>query len=114
MSVPPNFSFVRPGVAGGGLPTGAEQIAQLAKEHNIGLLVTVLPAQLPAEYFAGTGVANVFVQAADQTVTDEDALVKAIAKAQEVEKEGKAVLFHCKMGMGRTSTALSAYIAVGI
>ena len=106
-----NFSFVRPAVAGMGKPASHEQIVQLQHEHNVGLVLS-LGAAAPAAFFESTGVRNVAVPWPDGGVPAPADLVAAIDEAARCVDAGKAVVFHCGHGRGRTGTALASYLVL--
>jgi len=111
-----NFSFVRDKVGGMGLPRSPATIDVLVAKHNVGLVVSMTEYALPDEYLAkhvngNGGLQYVHVPTRDFGVPDPAAMHEAIVKAQVVEQQlNKAVVFHCRAGVGRTGTALACYL----
>ena len=90
-----NFSFVRDKVGGMGLPRSPATIDVLVAKHVNG----------------NGGLQYVHVPTRDFGVPDPAAMHEAIVKAQVVEQQlNKAVVFHCRAGVGRTGTALACYL----
>ena len=109
----PNFSFVRPGqLAGMGKPVSAAQVAALAVEHNVGLVVSLGAPAPDALFVAAADVQRLAIPWPDGGVPTTDDMARAVAEAAKVSGGGKAVVFHCGHGKGRTGTALASYLVL--
>jgi len=104
VELPRNFSFLLDDVAVSSTPTNTAQILAMAS-MDIALVVTLTEeTPLPADWFKGTGVRNMFVPVRNYhppTVPQVDEIFAAVA---EVVSTGKKVMVHCGGGKGRAGT----------
>jgi len=114
--VPPNFSFVRPRLAGMAHPTSRAQIAYLAQQHNVGLIVYWGDddAALPPALMEGTGVRVVRVGCAEDGVPgDMHAILSGVEQTRKTIDGGQAVVYASPHGRGRAGTGLATYLVLG-
>jgi len=114
--VPPNFSFVRPRLAGMAHPTNRAQIAYLAQQHNVGLIVYWGDddAALPPALMEGTGARVIRVGCAEDSVPgDMHAILSGVEQTRKTIDGGQAVVYASPHGRGRAGTGLATYLVLG-
>ena len=109
--LPRNFSFLFDAeLAVSSTPKRAEQIAAL-KTLGVGLVITLTEeTPLPAGWFEGTGVRNLFVPVPNYeppSMLQIDSIVDEVVKAVA---DGDAVMEHCGGGKGRAGTVAACVL----
>jgi protein-tyrosine phosphatase len=57
-----------------------------------------------------TGFEVCYLPSDDETPPDEDALERALAWVDEMQRQGERVLVHCRFGIGRTATFVATLL----
>lgn len=114
MQLPKNFFILNSdpqGIIGGmGLPTTSQEIAYL-NGKNIGLIVTVHEAPLPASLFVNAPtIKRIHFNVKPGTMPDLDAVYDFINEARKTHRHGKGVIVHCQHGNNRTGAMLACWL----
>lgn len=105
-----NFSFILEELAVSSTPTRREQIIAMS-ELGVALVVTLTEeTPLPAEWFTGTGVENIFIPVTNYHPPTLPQVDEIFRVASPVIASGRKVMVHCGGGKGRAGTVAACFL----
>lgn len=110
-----NFSFVIDNVlAGMALPRYNDQLITLEKEHNVGLIVSVIETAhwLSKDLFENTTLKYLPLHVRNFSTPTFEQVDRFINAVERHQKNKKAVVVHCRHGNGRTGIFLTCYLMI--
>ncbi|MFM8274635.1 MAG: dual specificity protein phosphatase 23 [Gemmata sp.] len=110
---PPGFSWVdQPRLAALAHPRSAEDLRWL-RRNGIDVLVSLTEDPLPRTWVNDAGLLAVSVPVPDMAAPSDRQLDHIVATIRRANESGMGVAVHCAAGLGRTGTALAAYLVAG-
>lgn len=108
--MPPGFSWIdRPRLAALARPQSADDLRWL-RRHGIDVLVSLTEDPLPRDWVNDAGLLAVPVPVSDMEPPTERQLDHILATVARAHASGMGVAIHCAAGLGRTGTAVAAYL----
>ncbi|MCS7270564.1 MAG: dual specificity protein phosphatase 23 [Gemmataceae bacterium] len=110
MPPPPRFSWIVPArLAASALP---EEMADLAwlRQQGIEVVISLTEEPLPRQWVNEAGLLLVHVPVPDMTAPTLEQLEQIVTTIHKANAAGLGVAIHCTAGLGRTGTALAAYL----
>ncbi len=105
-----DFSWLMKGRVGGcGRPQSPDALRELRAE-GVGALISLTEDPLPADWLTAADLHAVHIPVPDFTAPTQAQIVAAMAAVDHFAAEGRAVLFHCAGGKGRTGTMLACVL----
>lgn len=110
MSSPPRFSWVIPKqLAALGEPTSLAEL-QWLRRQGIEVLISLTEMPPPRVWINEAGLMQVHVPVPDMTAPTLEQLEQIVGTIRKAQAAGLGVAIHCTAGLGRTGTALAAYL----
>jgi len=105
-----NLNWITPNLAVGGAPMSYEEL-DLLKEHGINAILNLCAEFCDLHQIEqGEGFEVYYMPVEDDSAPNIEAMEKALAWLDEAIYLGKKVLVHCRHGIGRTGTFVTAYL----
>lgn len=110
MPPPSRFSWVVSGrLAALAEPVEVEEFRWL-REQGIEVLISLTETPPPRQWINEVGLMQVHVPVPDMTAPTQEQLEQIVSTIHKASEAGLGVAIHCTAGLGRTGTALAAYL----
>jgi atypical dual specificity phosphatase len=107
---PPRFSWIVPGqLAALAQPEAVEDLLWLRRE-GVEVLISLTEVPPPRAWINEAGLMLVHVPVEDMTAPTLEQLEQVVETIRKANAAGLGVAVHCTAGLGRTGTALAAYL----
>lgn len=107
---PPRFTWVIPGqLAALAQPEAVEDLRWLRRE-GVEVLISLTEVPPPRDWINEAGLMLVHVPVEDMTAPTIEQLEQVVETIRKANAAGLGVAVHCTAGLGRTGTALAAYL----
>ena len=111
---PRNFLWLKNGILAGtpqpGIVADIDYDLKALKKVGVTKLITLLEKQLDPEPINNYGIENLWFPIDDMQAPDINEAIKWCKRVEKFMAEGEVVAYHCKAGMGRTGTMLTAQL----